>query len=843
MVFRKWVIGLVFIFGFLIPSRLIDLSAQQISYIQPDIAAPGMQQYVEVIAAHDQLNSFGSDGFYLNNPGDLVRLVHVNSADTQKVVFGPLVVSWNGRLISTTVFVNPALHPNSENQNDLLPEFIIPFRVMVNGQTSNVQRLYIVKPYPALITSETGVIGSGGIWGKRSKRGAIIFEDIQLSGSHTYSFSTEDSDLTQPGNQGYLPVQIYSMNQIRLTNGARFSVDAVSQHGGPGGGGGGGAFFQTVGEAIAGGNGYTGGQMRNNPGMGTGAQGLGSSGGRSLSGVSGGYGGASGVAGTGGGTGFPFGSSGQGATPTQCNTTNLPSQSGGGSGANRCGNIGHGGAGGGFGSDGHSFTSGQGKAHGNKMLVPFCGGSGGAGGNPNGGQAGFGGGGGGALHLYAQNELFVNIVQARGASGGMTGPQTENFYSGAGGGGAGGAVMISSKAYSRLAQVQLAGGQGGMAEPLLEDTQRGGQGGAGRFRINGMDSLNVTVMPVSASKYHGHATDTVSVAPMRSFSLSGYGNGEPIDIYMKAESGKWEQIGTVSGYGRRFSMGIILPCEDTVFYFTTVQRVSETASGEFHHPVSLLSPAGSNRVYAPSPPAEVPIYANTPLCLGTDLQLHAIFESPFYHWKGPNGFESFERNPVIPQVHGMHEGEYTLEALVFGCEVNEGKLDVEVKLPPIISLGKDTVICPGMKFTISPGNDYEQYLWQDGSTNPIYTVADTGIFHVQIVDRFGCEAESQIQVGFFCEDVFWIPNAFSPNGDDKNEVFRPIGYLGQEDVVMRIFNRWGELIYHEKSKQPQWNGMYKEKVAKQDVYIYELEYTDRRTGRLKLLRGNVSLIR
>ncbi|MFN4122801.1 MAG: T9SS type B sorting domain-containing protein [Flavobacteriales bacterium] len=843
MVFRRWVIDLAIIFGFLIPIRLIDLCAQQISYIQPDIAAPGMQQYIEILAPHDQPNSFGSDGFYLNDPVDLVRIIHVNPIDSQKVVFGPLVVSWNGRLMSTIFFVNPELNPNSESQDALNPEFIIPFRVMVNGQMSNVQHFYIVKPYPALITSETGVIGSGGIWGKRSKRGAIIFEDVQLSGSHTYSFSTEDSDLTQPGNQGYLPVQLFSMNQIRLTNGARFSVDAVSQHGGPGGGGGGGAFFQSLGEAIAGGDGYTGGQMRNNPGMGTGAAGIGSSGGRSLNGVAGGGGGASGVAGTGGGTGFPFGSSGQGATPTQCNTTNLLSQSGGGSGANRCGNIGYGGAGGGFGSDGYSFTSGQGKSHGNKMLVPFGGGSGGAGGNPNGGQAGFGGGGGGALHLHAPHDLLVNIIQARGAAGGHTGPQSENFYSGAGGGGSGGAIMVSSKTFSRVAQVQLAGGSGGMAEPFMEDTQRGGQGGAGRFRINGMDSLSVTVMPMSASKYNGHATDTTSVAPMRSFMLSGYGNGETIDVYMKAESGKWEQKATLSNYSRRFSIAIDLPCTDSIFYFTTVQRISETSSASQHVPGYVLSPVGSNRIFAPTPPVEVPIDANTPLCLGKDLQLQAIFESPFYYWQGPNGFESFERNPFIEQVNGIHEGEYTLEALVFGCEVNQGKIDVDVKLPPSISLGTDTVICPGMKFTISPGNDFEQYLWQDGNINPIYTVADTGIFHVQIVDRYGCEAESFLQVGLFCEDVFWVPNSFSPNGDYKNEVFKPVGHLGDKEVSMRIFNRWGELIYQEKSKMPQWNGLHKNRLVSQDIYIYELEFEDSRTGRSQQLRGHVTLIR
>ena len=85
----------------------IVISQPRISYIIPDIGAPGMNVYVDVICPFDPDNvpasaqTFGMDGFYFNNPGDPVRLECVNPADTQKIIFGPIIVSWGGRMISS----------------------------------------------------------------------------------------------------------------------------------------------------------------------------------------------------------------------------------------------------------------------------------------------------------------------------------------------------------------------------------------------------------------------------------------------------------------------------------------------------------------------------------------------------------------------------------------------------------------------------------------------------------------------------------------------------------------------------------------------------------------------
>ncbi|PSJ72680.1 hypothetical protein C7N43_33045 [Sphingobacteriales bacterium UPWRP_1] len=89
-----------------------------------------------------------------------------------------------------------------------------------------------------------------------------------------------------------------------------------------------------------------------------------------------------------------------------------------------------------------------------------------------------------------------------------------------------------------------------------------------------------------------------------------------------------------------------------------------------------------------------------------------------------------------------------------------------------------------------------------------------------------------------------IPNAFSPNGDGVNDVFRITGYLVQE-VSLTIYNRWGNKVFTETGAplaNHGWNGMYREKEALLGVYVYyaTVVYTNGTTQKLK---GNVTLIR
>jgi hypothetical protein len=94
-------------------------SQSTISYIIPDIGTSGQNTYIEIIGPYNQNGNFGADGIYSNNISDVVRVACANAADTNKIRIGPIVISWNGKMISTQVFVMPGVNPNTSNWQQL----------------------------------------------------------------------------------------------------------------------------------------------------------------------------------------------------------------------------------------------------------------------------------------------------------------------------------------------------------------------------------------------------------------------------------------------------------------------------------------------------------------------------------------------------------------------------------------------------------------------------------------------------------------------------------------------------------------------------------------------------
>ena len=242
----------------------ITMAQPRLSYIIPDLGTTRFATYVEFVGPHATRGNFGNDGLYLNNAGDAVRVRCLRSTDTATVKIGPCVVSWDGRLVSTMIFVAPTVQPNSDRWQDLAPQFRIPLVVEVNGQISTADTFYIVKPFTFgdKRANADRVIGEGSL-GARSKRGAMIVDSILLASNAQYSISLIDPDGTQPGNQAYLPFVLLSVGNVYGGAGTEIHADAEAANGGPGGGGGGGGYANfSLGSGergFDGGNGFTGG--------------------------------------------------------------------------------------------------------------------------------------------------------------------------------------------------------------------------------------------------------------------------------------------------------------------------------------------------------------------------------------------------------------------------------------------------------------------------------------------------------------------------------------------------------------------------------------------------------
>ena len=91
-------------------------------------------------------------------------------------------------------------------------------------------------------------------------------------------------------------------------------------------------------------------------------------------------------------------------------------------------------------------------------------------------------------------------------------------------------------------------------------------------------------------------------------------------------------------------------------------------------------------------------------------------------------------------------------------------------------------------------------------------------------------------------DYIAYPDAFTPNGDKLNDVFLPV-YKGViVEYQLNIFNRWGELIFESKDIDVGWDGTYKDKLCKQDVYVWKV-YVKFSNGQVYIKAGDVTLYR
>jgi gliding motility-associated-like protein len=95
-----------------------------------------------------------------------------------------------------------------------------------------------------------------------------------------------------------------------------------------------------------------------------------------------------------------------------------------------------------------------------------------------------------------------------------------------------------------------------------------------------------------------------------------------------------------------------------------------------------------------------------------------------------------------------------------------------------------------------------------------------------------------------CSEI-WIPNAFTPNGDDENDFFLPKG-INIEEFHMLIFNRWGEQLFESYELENGWDGIYQGENCPIGVYVYLIEYKAMGNGNdqsKEKRQGMVTLVR
>ncbi|TXB67068.1 PKD domain-containing protein [Vicingus serpentipes] len=112
-------------------------------------------------------------------------------------------------------------------------------------------------------------------------------------------------------------------------------------------------------------------------------------------------------------------------------------------------------------------------------------------------------------------------------------------------------------------------------------------------------------------------------------------------------------------------------------------------------------------------------------------------------------------------------------------------------------------------------------------THPIHEYADTGFYWVtlNIANEYGCTDSTAKLIRINPIYAIWIPNAFTPNGDNTNDYFYVDGY-GIKELQVQIYDRWGLQLYDGIGLDQSWDGTYKGKLVQLDVYVYKVRAKD-----------------
>jgi len=206
-------------------------------------------------------------------------------------------------------------------------------------------------------------------------------------------------------------------------------------------------------------------------------------------------------------------------------------------------------------------------------------------------------------------------------------------------------------------------------------------------------------------------------------------------------------------------------------------------------------------------------------------------------------------------------GVYSVRVLItspIGCTVGQVFSDWITILPK-----------PQAGFTFTPQNpnvfnnelifedqskDAISWFWQFGNLGtsfiqePVFAFRDTGVYEIiqVVLHESGCTDTAFALIDIEPIITFFLPNAFTPNFDGLNEVFIGKGYfVGMENYVMTIWDRWGQKIFESDDPNIGWNGL-KNNVGSEllpaGVFIYNVSFKDPR-NKVTNLKGQVTLIR
>ena len=246
----------------------------------------------------------------------------------------------------------------------------------------------------------------------------------------------------------------------------------------------------------------------------------------------------------------------------------------------------------------------------------------------------------------------------------------------------------------------------------------------------------------------------------------------------------------------------------------TTQTITVNTSGTYWVIVnngSCISADSINILIVPTP--SVSLGPDTSICLGQSLSFDAGNSGDTYLWS---------TGATTQTINVDSAGTYWVRVNNGNCKSLD-TTTLTIITPPKPDLGGDKLIC-GITGTISSGVTAPHYLWSTGDTTNTITVYAPGGTYWLVASQGMCWKSDSINVSFVHDSDYWSPpNVFTPNADGKNDYFIP-GIVSATNYDLKIFNRWGELMFETNNPLIHWDGKNKNTDVPEGCYYWLAKY-------------------
>lgn len=281
-------------------------------------------------------------------------------------------------------------------------------------------------------------------------------------------------------------------------------------------------------------------------------------------------------------------------------------------------------------------------------------------------------------------------------------------------------------------------------------------------------------------------------------------------------------------------------------------------------PADTSDPATIKFINVPFPAATIdPITSS--ICYGKTIQLNAnITTGTAYTWNNTNTLTNQGNGIVTSLPYAIHataaplqSTNYLLTITNAGCPNSlTDTFHVAVTQPIIVFAGNDTSIVANqpLQLNVTVSDPLaNQYTWTPSTglsaadiTNPVanlsHMAGNSVTYIVRATKADGCYGEDDIKVTVFTTlpDIF-VPSAFTPNNDGRNDILKPICVGISRLNYFRIYNRWGQMVFNTSEIGRGWDGMISGAQQPTSNFVYIAQGIDY-TGKTITKKGNITLI-